>query len=82
MIVDRSPTPEAAKPTLVTESAVSIPSTTLAPRRYFLYIEALKFRSFRDGISLQPHAEGGEFLRSQAAGRGPSCNKARPDPNL
>ena len=46
MIVDRSQTPEAAKPTLVAESAVSIPPATLAPRRYFLYIEALKSRSF------------------------------------
>ena len=44
MIVDKTPTPEAAKPTLATESAVSNPSTTLAPRRYFLYSEALKSR--------------------------------------
>ena len=35
-----------AKPTLITESVVSISSATLAPRRYFLYIEALKSRSF------------------------------------
>ena len=79
MIVDSNPTPEAAKPTLVTVSAVSIPSARLAPRRYFLYIEALKSRFFRDGISPQPHAEGGESLRSQVAGRGSSCNKVRPD---
>ena len=80
MIVDRSPTPVAAKPTLVTEIAVSIPSAKLAPRRYFLYIEALTSRSFfRDGISPQPHAEGGEYFRSQVAGRGSSCNKVRPD---
>ena len=46
MIVDRSPTPVEVKPTLVTESAVSSPSAKLAPRRYFLYIEALKSRSF------------------------------------
>ena len=46
MIVDNSPMPEAAKPKLATESAVSSPSTTLTPRRYFLYSEALKSRSF------------------------------------
>ena len=46
MIVDSSPTPEAAKLTLAIESAVLIPSETLAPRRYFLNIEALKSRSF------------------------------------
>ena len=79
MIVDSNTTPEAAKPTLVTESAVSIRSATLAPRLYFLCIEVLKFHSFRDGISPQPHAEGGEFLRSQVTGRGSSCNKVRPD---
>ena len=72
MIVDSSQTPVAAKPTLVTESAVSSPSTKLAPRRYFLHREALT-RSF------SRHAEGGEFLRSQVAGRVSSCNKVRHD---
>ena len=46
MIVDRSPMPETAKPTLVRTSAVSIPSNILTPRLYFLYTEALKFHSF------------------------------------
>ena len=30
-------------------------------------------------MSPQPNAEGGEFFRSQVAGRGSSCNKVRPD---
>ena len=46
MIVDRSPMPEAAKPALAVASADSIPSTILTPCLYFLYREALKFRSF------------------------------------
>ena len=58
---------------------MSIPSATLALRRYFLYSEALNPVVFPDGISPQLHAEGGEFLRSQVAGRGPSSNKVRPD---
>ena len=65
MIVDSNPTPEAAKPTLVTDSAVSSPSAKLGPRRYFLNSEALKSRSFSRRILPQPHAEGGEFLRPQ-----------------
>ena len=81
MIVDRSPTPEATKPTLVTESAVSIPSGTLAPHLYFFLLRGseVSLFFFRDGISPQPHAKGDEFLRSQVAGRGSSCNKLRPD---
>ena len=45
MIVDRSPITEASKPTLAVVSAVLIPSIILTPRLYFLYGEALKFRS-------------------------------------
>ena len=64
---------------LVTESALSIPSATLAPRRYTLYIEALKSRSFSRQNLTSAHAEGGDFLRSQVTGRGSSCDKIRPD---
>ena len=46
MIVDKSPMPEAANPTLAAVSAVSSMSATLAPSQYFLYSEALKSRSF------------------------------------
>ena len=46
MIVDNRPMPKAANPTLAAVSAVSSPSATLAPRRYFFYSEALKSRSF------------------------------------
>ena len=55
MIVDRSPTLKAADHTLVTESAVSIPSATLAPRPYFLYIEALNSRLFLETESHLSH---------------------------
>ena len=46
IIVVNSLTPVAAMATPATESPVSSPSTTLAPRRYFLYSDALKSRSF------------------------------------
>ena len=36
MIVESSPIPEEAKPTLATEHVMTIPSATLAPRRYIL----------------------------------------------
>ena len=74
MIVDSSQLPVAAKPTLVIESAVSSSSTKLVPRRYFLFRQGSE-----DGIFSQPHAEGGEFLRFQVAGRGSSGDKVRHD---
>ena len=78
MIADRSPTPEAAEPTLVSESAVSIPSATLAPRRY-IFIHRGSEAPFLFEMESHHIAEGGEFLRSQVAGRVSSCNKVRPD---
>ena len=42
IIVVNSPTPVAAMAAPATESPVTSPSMTLAPRQYFLYSDALK----------------------------------------
>ena len=59
--------------------ALSIPSAKLARASTFYTVRLWSLVLFWDGIWPQPHAEGGEFLRSQVAGRGSSCNKVRPD---
>ena len=71
MIVDSNPTPEAAKPTLVTESVNSVCNT--GPASVLFIHRGPKVSFF---FETESHLS---LMLKAVAGRGSSCNKVRPD---